>query len=111
MNSVAKSFRQLVEVLAHEPESASVEPMLAEVAARVGATGHIICAGLQTRKSRYWPLGETAALLRPYGVVLKTRTRRQRDGLYLFAGGVDETPPPLAGARVLERVTVWEQAA
>ena len=103
MNSVAKSFRQLVETLAHEPESASVEPLLAEVAARVSAADQVVCLGLQTRREWYWRLDAAASLLGLHSICLKARVRQQRDGLYLFAEVTDEQgPSPFAGAQVLE---------
>ena len=103
MNKVAQTFKGLLEVLAHEPESPAVSTLLAEVAAGVAASGQVTCLALQTRLTAYWPLRAAAALLEPHGVVLRARPRLKRDGVWIFAEPLAQPQPsPIAGAGALE---------
>ncbi len=102
MNKVAQSFRRLLELLAHEPESQDVSWLLADVAAYVTASGQVLCLALQTPPYAHWPLCEAAVLLEPYGVALKARARLKGDGVWIFAEYVEQPEPtPFAGAKVI----------
>ena len=102
MNTLAKTFSQLVAVVRDAPESQHADELAADLLAQLEQLPErSACVGLAHRTShhlRSYP--RTVHVLEPLGVTL-TRRRRARGGMLIFASLA--APEPAAPVLVLEQ--------
>lgn len=108
MTTLAHSFKQILGVLAHRPESEELESHLADFACGIGAEGKtlIYC---QQECERFLPIGAAVSFLAPYGIELRGDWHNSQRLIYADVKPAE--PSPFANAQVREHVNAWEVAA
>jgi hypothetical protein len=107
MNSLAKSFKQILSTLTHCPECEALEIQFADFAAKIGTEGRTLVY-CQQECERFLPIGAAVSFLNLYGITLKGEwCNGQR---LIYADVKPFEPSPYANAQVLEHVR-WEVAA
>jgi hypothetical protein len=86
MNTIARFFRELMDVLTQTPDSQRTEILLADIAARVAEKG-FTCLGI----NNHFPLIPACLLLSAYDVTLSYRRRRD-DVLIIYAQPSERKP-------------------
>ena len=108
MNTLAYSFKRILQTLTHCPECEALESQLADFASKIGAAGQTLVY-CQSEKERFLPVGAAVSFLSPYGIELKgVWCNGQR---LIYADVKPTEPSPFAPAQVLEHVATWEVAA
>jgi hypothetical protein len=108
MTTLAHSFKQILGVLAHRPESEELESHLADFASGIGAEGQTLVY-CQQEHERFLPVGAAVSFLNLYGIELKgSWCNGQR---LIYAALKPTEPSPFAPSQVLEHVVNWEVAA
>jgi hypothetical protein len=86
MNTIARLFRELMDVMKQAPESERTDVLLADIAARVADKG-FTCLGT----NNHFPLIAACLLLSAYDVMLSYR-RRKDDVLIIYAQPSERKP-------------------
>jgi hypothetical protein len=106
MNSIARTFNQLLETLTHKPESHDVDIHLANLASGIGREGCTLVY-LQTRPK---PISALAALLEPFGIELTGDWKNHKR--FIYARVKEREPSPFTGAIFHEHKSQeWQIAA
>lgn len=87
MNTIARLFRELMDVLKQTPDSERTDVLLADIAARVADKG-FTCLGTND----HFPLIPACLLLSAYDVSLSYRHRRKDDVLIIYAQPSESKP-------------------
>lgn len=109
-NHVSPLFRELFETFHQDAADPRVEELCADIAARVGAEHHSVCAGIVRPEQvpHYYGL---ACLLTHYGIASHQQGRPAGDGSFVFLGVAQDEPSEFEGATLRERPQLFEVTA
>jgi hypothetical protein len=108
MTTLAQTFKRILGILQHCPESESLEPLLADFAANIGAERTTLVYR-QRGFERFLPVGAAVTFLAPYGIEL--RGDWKAGVRYIYAGVVQDEPSPDGVSSVHELGLSLEVAA